>query len=173
MGESQIIGVRFSLEFAERLKKMAKERSIGGNKVTVSDLVRDIVINNLDFSYNFSQWEIEAWNLFNVNAHNIKFALHNSTTAEQFFSILTRWSKDTKIRVIPSPDMTMIEFTHKDRNYVLTQPRHIAKLQAIAEIVDELARQITVSALEGVENAQTSLCNGTIGGGDSPGDEES
>lgn len=173
MGESQIVGVRFSLEFVERLKQTAKERSLNGNKVTVSDLIRDIVVNNIDFTYNFSQWEIEAWNLFNVNAHNIKFALNNSTTADQFFSILTRWSKDTKIRIIPNPDMTMIEFTHKDRNYVLTQPRHIAKIQAIAEIIDELARQITISALKGVDDAQTSICNGATGGGDSPSNEES
>ncbi len=162
MGAGRIIGFRVSEELYDRLHEMAIDKN-----TSISDVLRDLVINNIDMSYQFSQWEIIAWNLFNINADQLNYAKRAATVADQFFSIVSKWSKDTIIRVIPHPDLVMVEFKHKGKSYLIQESRILPKIQIIQGIVDTLGKQIEESFLPGGENETQSVCNRTDG--ESPG----
>lgn len=155
MAKEKIVGFRVSEELFKRLHEMSLEKN-----TSVSDVLRDIILDNLDMSYQYSQWEVYAWNLFNVNADQLNYAKRVSKAPQQFFSIISKWSKDTKIRVIPHPNLILVEFVYKEKVYLIQESCVLPKIQAIQSIVDQL-----VSKIEGeVLDATSSLCDGTTGG---------
>jgi len=155
MAKEKIVGFRVSEELFKRLHEMALEKN-----TSISDVLRDIILDNLDMSYRYSQWEVYAWNLFNVNADQLNYAKRVSKSPEQFFSIISKWSKDTKIRIIPHPQLVLIEFVYKDKIYLVQESCVLPKIQAIQSIVDQLVAKVEGEVLD----ATSSLCDGTAGG---------
>jgi len=157
MSRGRIVGFRVSEELHSKLHDLAIEKG-----TTISDIVRDIVLNNLDLTYQYSQWEVHAWNYFNVNADQLAYAKKAAQVPEQFFSIISKWSKDVKIKVIPHPTSTLVEFVFKDKVYLISEERFLPKLQVIQSIVDQLVRKIEEDTI----NAAESLHNWPLGGDD-------
>lgn len=155
MARERIVGFRVTDALHARLHEMATEKN-----TSISDVMRDIIMENLDMSYHYSQWEIHAWNLFNVNADQVRYAKTASKIPEQFFSILSKWSKDTKIKIIAHPQLVMIEFQRKDKSYVLQESKILPKIQVIQSIVDQLVEKLDKEADYETEG----LCDRPIGG---------
>jgi hypothetical protein len=163
MAREKIVGFRVSDALHERLHEMAIERN-----TSISDVLRDILMDNLDMSYRYSHWEIHAWNLFNVNADQVKYAKSAAKIPEQFFSVLSKWSKDTKIRIIAHDQLVMIEFQRKDKIYVVQESKILPKIQIIQSIIDQLVEKIDKEVSDEAEG----ICDGSFRGELSPTSEE-
>lgn len=155
MAREKIVGFRVSDELYDRLHEMSIEKN-----TSISDVLREIIMENLDMSYRYSQWEIHAWNLFNINADQLNYAKKVAKAPEQFFSVVSKWSKDTKIRVIAHPQLTMVEFQYKGKTYLIQEARILPKIQVIQSIVDQLEDKIEAE----VQVEEKSICDGAIGG---------
>lgn len=155
MSKERIVGFRVSDVLYEKLHEKAMQQ-----QTSISEILRGIVMDNLDLSFQYSQWEIHAWNLFNTNADQVKYALRASKMPEQFFSLMAKWSKDTKISIIAHPQLVLIDFNYKGKSYLIQESRILPKIQVIQSIVDQLQEQIAAE----VEREAESLCNGAFGG---------
>lgn len=155
MAREKIVGFRVSDELYARLHEMALEKT-----TSISDVMRDIIIENLDMSYRYSQWEVHAWNLFNVNADQVAYAKRASKIPEQFFSIMSKWSKDTKIKVIAHTELVIVEFQYKGKMHLIQESKILPKIQIIQSIVDQLVDRIEKE----VQLEAESICDRTFGG---------
>jgi metal-responsive CopG/Arc/MetJ family transcriptional regulator len=86
------IGFKASESMVKKLDEVAKRKGVGR-----SELIRDLIRNNLDTTDDFSNWKVYAWNLFGINNDQLRYAMGTSETAEEFFSIISKWSKNIKI----------------------------------------------------------------------------
>ncbi|HPJ76322.1 MAG TPA: hypothetical protein PLS36_05745 [Clostridia bacterium] len=138
------IGFRTSDKLQQLIEKAAKTRGL-----SVSTLCRDIIRDNLDTTMGYSNWKAIAWNLFNITADQLNYALNKATCPDDFFSIVSKWSKVTKIQIIPGKENVTLKFEHQGEAYIIREPRNMPKLVTIANIIELLDTKIYETYMKG------------------------
>jgi hypothetical protein len=65
-----------------------------------------------------------------------------SETAEEFFSIISKWSKNIKIYIIPSTENVKIKFSRDNKDLIISEARILGKVKVIASIIEKLDSEI-------------------------------
>jgi hypothetical protein len=131
------IGFKASESMVKKLDEVAKRKGVGR-----SELIRDLIRNNLDTTDDFSNWKVYAWNLFGINNDQLRYAMGTSETAEEFFSIISKWSKNIKIYIIPSTENVKIKFSRDNKDLIISEARILGKVKVIASIIEKLDSEI-------------------------------
>jgi hypothetical protein len=109
---------------------------------TLSDFIRKLVLENISLTELSDDWEIKAWNLFGINAEQLRYALTRSKSPEEFFSIVSRWPKFMKMRVSRTQEALVLSVSIEDSEITILESRDNTKVGVISKVVDQLDTRI-------------------------------
>jgi hypothetical protein len=105
---------------------------------TLSDYIRKLVLENIPLTELSDDWEIKAWNLFGINAEQLRYALTRSKSPEEFFSIVSRWAKHIKMQVSRTQEALVLNVTLDTQVFTVLESRDNSKVGVIAGAVNKL-----------------------------------
>lgn len=130
------IGFRLEEDLLDRMKLLAKE-----NNMTMSDIVRSAIRSYLQYDLE-DQWQVIAWQLFDIDAHKVRYALDNSKSAAEFFSFVKRWVKGMTLKIHPSPTYTIVSINTEAGEFTVQAPHTIPKVAAVADIIKQIDQKM-------------------------------
>lgn len=130
------MGFRMDSSLFERIELIAKE-----NNMTKSDVVRAALRSYLQYDID-DQWQVTAWQLFDIDAHKVRYALDNSKSASEFFSLVKRWVKGMTLRIQPSTTNTIVNIETEVGEFTAQAPHNLPKVTIIAEIIKQIDQKL-------------------------------
>jgi hypothetical protein len=109
---------------------------------TLSDFIRKLVLENISLTELSDDWEIKAWNLFGINAEQLRYALTRSKSPEEFFSIVSRWPKFMKMRVSRTQEALVLTVSLEGEEITILESRDSSKVGIISRVVEQLDTRV-------------------------------
>lgn len=129
-----VLSVRVSLELNQAIKDKALSQGFNDKSEYIRTLLeRDVIAeNNLDHT-----WQTKFWGIFGIDADTYKYILRNSKNADEFFSILTRWSK-VRFNIIYDENKLKLKFFVGDKEQVISLGRDKDKIETIRLVTEKV-----------------------------------
>lgn len=129
---SKFLGVRIPEALYNALGETAQ-----AGFVTKTDIVKTALERYLNYEID-EDWQIAAWNLFDIDAHKLKYALSYSSSAAEFFSLVSKWAKGMKLRVKEARVETVIEVATANRTFIVKEGNEKPKIAIISSITKQI-----------------------------------
>jgi hypothetical protein len=142
------IGFRASDALSNAIDTLAKF-----NRRNKSDIIREAmeqyIFENTIIEED-QDWKPVAWNFFDIDFHKINYALSRSNSPEEFFSMISKWTK-YQMRVRVDKENLTVLISKGDIDIVAVEPRKQFKERVITNMVFNLEKQY----INKLENAFT------------------
>lgn len=129
-----LLSVRISPELSNAIDKTYKRQGFQDK----SEYVRYILENSLVDTPVEADWKVKIWTIFGIDAEKFRYAFKRSENVEEFFSIISKWSK-IPIKLKYSPKEISLTF-NAGGNIDISHPRGFNKTETIRNIVEELEK---------------------------------
>lgn len=129
-----VLSVRISTELNQAIKTKALSQGFNDKSEYIRTLLeRDAISeNNLDHT-----WQTKFWGLFGIDAETYRYILRNSKNADEFFSILTRWSK-VRFNIVYDEKKLKLKFFVGDEEQTFSFNRDKDKIETIRLVTDKV-----------------------------------
>jgi hypothetical protein len=130
------IAFRVSQTLFDKVQETAKKRGI-----KTSDLLRETIEENMRSSAT-EDWEVVAWNIFEISADQFKYAFRNARSCEEFFSSIGKWAKRLNLKIYRFQGQIGLSINYQGKPIHIYRPQELPKIENIAGFINELDKRI-------------------------------
>lgn len=137
---SQFRAIRLPLELDEAVVKAANKQTNGN----ISQLIIKILSQNLEIKpvNTGHDWEVIAWNLFNITAPQLNYALSSSREAHDFFSSMSKYARNFSLLISINPETLLLTITSTTMSFTVQGRRSLTKIELIADLVTKIDHEL-------------------------------
>lgn len=142
------IGFRATMALDNALKKVADKNGMSKSE-TIREACEKFVFDSA-VNPERKEWKPICWNFFGIDLHKINYALARAEAPEEFFSLISKWSK-VDIAIQPTREKITLMIDKGSVSLSVTIPRDWPKEETIERLVVLLDEEYMTKTIDDFE----------------------